>query len=363
MTKMKPEESNFHLAQEGRSKKGMTFIFMRWLFVAGMVPFFFLVPVDDRLSIAFVETLAITVVYNILVTLYFKNNTEKKKDISSVTAYLDIILLSILSFQSCGVKSDIFIFYLFLVCYWGLRSETFKTIRISVFCIIAYTISSVCAGRTFPNEFNALTLLIRDIFILLSTLGICSINSEVKKFDEMHKKEFKLARTDKLTGLANRHYFDQKLVEEVEYSNNTGNPLNVLIFDLDNFKKFNDSYGHIWGDKLLTLFSDIIKQNIRKNDIPVRFGGEEFLLLIRDLDSFMAKSVGDRIRRQLEKQKIYIGSDEERKRVTVSCGVAQFPRHSKNIKEVIDMADKALYRAKETGKNVVVSYDEMDIEQ
>ena len=95
------------------------------------------------------------------------------------------------------------------------------------------------------------------------------LNNKIKKYGDLHKKEFKMARTDKLTGLANRHYFDQKLGEEVQYADISGSPLNILMFDLDNFKRFNDSYGHVWGDKLLTLFSDIIMQNIRKCDIII----------------------------------------------------------------------------------------------
>ena len=193
----------------------------------------------------------------------------------------------------------------------------------------------------------------------MASIGITILNNEVKKYGELHKKEFKLARTDKLTGLANRHYFDQKLGEEAQYADVSGNPLNILMFDFDNFKRFNDSYGHVWGDKLLTLFSDIIMQNIRKSDIPVRYGGEEFLILIRDFDADMAKGVGERIRRQLEKQRIYVGDEENRKRVTVSCGLSQYPKNSAKIKEVIDFADKALYHAKAIGKNMVVSYDEI----
>jgi len=110
----------------------------------------------------------------------------------------------------------------------------------------------------------------------------------------MHQREFKLARTDKLTGLANRHMLDQKLEEEALYCEYSKKPLNVLMFDIDDFKKFNDTYGHIWGDKLLSLFGDIIKQSIRKTDMAFRYGGEEFMVLIRDLDLEKAKCVADR---------------------------------------------------------------------
>jgi diguanylate cyclase (GGDEF)-like protein len=130
------------------------------------------------------------------------------------------------------------------------------------------------------------------------------------------------------------------------------------MFDIDNFKRFNDAYGHVLGDKLLVLFSSIIKQSIRNTDTPVRYGGEEFLVLIRGLDIILAKSVGERIRGQLENQKISVESGGKRSRVTVSCGIAQYPRHSSNIKKVIELADRALYKAKELGRNRVVVYDE-----
>ncbi len=131
------------------------------------------------------------------------------------------------------------------------------------------------------------------------------------------------------------------------------------MFDIDNFKKFNDTYGHIWGDKLLSMFGDIVMQNIRKTDIPVRYGGEEFIVLIGDLDMATVKGIGDRIRSQLEKQNFNMGNEETKCKVTVSCGVAQYPTHAKDIKEVVNYADKALYYAKEIGKNIVVSYDEI----
>ncbi|HEX3028895.1 MAG TPA: GGDEF domain-containing protein [Clostridia bacterium] len=360
MTKSSNTEMKHNSGQGLKLRKGIALIYMRWLFIAGLIPFYFLLPEDSNMNAAFLETLAVAVVYNVFVMLNVRKKPGNKGFISKFSPYIDVILLAIFIYQSGGVRSDIYIIYLFLISYWGIKSDSFKTILISIFCIVAFTVSSFLSRGTMSGDFSFLSLLIRNIFIMICAIGASSIKSEVKKFDEMHKKEFKLARTDKLTGLANRHYFDQKLNEEAEYSDSTGNPLNILIFDIDNFKKFNDSYGHVWGDKLLTLFSDIVKQNIRKSDIPVRFGGEEFLIIIRDLDSFMAKSVGDRIRRQLENQKIYIGSDQDRRKVTVSCGVAQYPKHSRNIREVVELADKALYKAKESGKNKVVSYDEME---
>ena len=343
----------------GKMRNRITVLCFRWLFLLFVGIFYFMSSDNFEVNAAFVETLAVALIYNTLVTLYTFRHKKDSTKASIIIIYFDILFISFFSYHSGGLSSDFYIFFYFLLGYCGLFNSASSTLKVGLFCAFVYSFSCIFAARMNMESVDFLNLLGRDILVILGAYGISRINCEVKKYNDLHKKEFKMARTDKLTGLANRHYFDQKLSEEVEYSNLTGCPLNILMFDLDNFKKFNDSYGHIWGDKLLTLFSDIIKQNIRKSDIPVRYGGEEFLIVIRDLDIYIAKSVGDRIRRQLEKQRIYIDNEADKKRVTVSCGVAQYPAHSQNIKEVIDFADKALYHAKETGKNAVVTYEEI----
>ena len=336
-----------------------TAIYFRWLFIAFILPVFLYVSENTASTIAFFETLAITVIYNIFVSMYLSKAEGEKKDVCSFISAADVILISIFSYLLGGINSDIYILMFFIIGYCGVCSEKSRIVYISVFSIISYTAATILWVKNYNGDFSYWSLALRDLFIAMAAIGISFIAGEARKYNEMHKKEFKLARTDKLTGLANRHYLEQKLHEEAECCDFSGEPLNILIFDLDNFKKFNDTYGHIWGDKLLSLFSDIIKQNVRKTDIPVRYGGEEFLIMIRGLDIEIAKSVGDRIRRQLEKQRIYVGSEEQRKRVTVSCGVAQYPKHSSSVKEVIDLADKALYHAKEIGKNIVVGFDDI----
>jgi diguanylate cyclase (GGDEF)-like protein len=354
--------NGFVNAETAKTNKNInSILFFRWLslFIVSVI-YFFDSEVKTGIDI-FLETIAIAIVYNIVVTSNtlrsFRSNSKNNK--AYIIIYLDIVLISIFSFQTGGINSDMYILLLFLIGYCGILSNKANTNKVGIFCVILYTISSFFSAKSNHEELPIWGLALRCFFLIAASYGISKLNHEVKKYGEMHKKEFKLARTDKLTGLANRHYFDQKLKDEADYADSSGKPLNILMFDLDNFKRFNDSYGHVWGDKLLILFSDIIKQNIRKTDIPVRYGGEEFLLLIRDLDIQMALEVGDRIRRHLEKQKIYIGNEDDKKKVTVSCGVAQYPRHSANIKQAIDYADKALYHAKEIGKNVAVSFEDI----
>lgn len=313
---------------------------------------------EGKGSYALLEAIIVTALYNLAVTIYALKKKGKINKASSVFIYIDIFLLTVISYLCGGLNSDVYLFIFFLLGYCGILNNASYTLKIGIFSAIFYTASCLFASGFNNIETILPKLVIRDLLLILGAYGMSRINYEVKKYDELRKKEFKLARTDKLTGLANRHYFDQKLHEEVEYADMNNSVLNVLILDLDNFKLFNDTYGHLSGDKLLVLFADIIKQCIRKSDIPVRYGGEEFLLLIRDLDIIIAKNVAERIRYHLEKQKIYADSGDNRKKLSVSCGIAQYPKHSQNIKQVIELADRALYHAKEIGKNIVVTYDE-----
>ena len=308
--------------------------------------------------LAILETLAVAAVYNGAVTA---NSVRNRYKPSSWVLYPDILVITVLILFSGGIRSDLYIFLFFVLGFSGIFGEISHTMKAGVLSVILYTLACILAGRLFAADINIAVIAVQDLLLLMIVFAISGICYEIKKYDEQRKKEFRMARTDKLTGLANRHYFDQRLKEEVEYVLHKGAVLNILMFDLDNFKGFNDTYGHVSGDKLLILFSDIIRQCVRKSDIPVRYGGEEFMVIIRDMDIIIAKSVGERIRRQLEKQRIYIGHQDEKKKITVSCGVAQFPTHSCSIKEVIEKADEALYHAKEIGKNIVVSYDELDL--
>lgn len=346
-------------------KSQIAAIYFRWFLAVFTILQYFVVFENHDHILAFLGLLLFTIAYNSTLTFYMLKSSDSFRKFSILFIYSDIILLSLFTILLGGTGSDIYLLYLFIIGYCGLNAKNTNALKVSIFGVVLYTSACVISAIYSIGELSLVRLIIRDIFILICTYGVSVISFEVKKYDELHKREFRLARTDKLTGLANRHYFDQKILDEVEYANATGKPLNILMFDLDNFKKFNDTYGHVRGDKLLTLFSDIIRQNIRRGDIPVRLGGEEFLILIRELDIETAKSVSERIRRQLEKQHIYIGDDERKIKATVSSGVAQYPKHGTDIKAVLDFADQALYRAKESGRNMVVTYDELlnDLEQ
>lgn len=156
------------------------------------------------------------------------------------------------------------------------------------------------------------------------------------------------AHTDPLTSLWNYGYFQYRLDEEIAKSNTTSLPLSLMMVDIDDFKRFNDTRGHIQGDKALRRISEVLKENCRKIDILCRYGGEEFVLILPANDKEGAALLGERIRKSIEDKKIL------RSKFTISIGIASYPKDSPNKKTLIEKADQALYKAKKKGKNRVV---------
>ena len=156
------------------------------------------------------------------------------------------------------------------------------------------------------------------------------------------------AHTDSLTSLWNYGYFQYKLDEELTKSASIDAPLSIMMIDIDDFKQFNDTYGHIEGDNALKKISETLKENCRKIDILCRYGGEEFSLILPANNKREAYRLGQRIRKSVEKK------DFLRKKFTISVGIATFPEDARDKKTLISKADQALYKAKRNGKNQVV---------
>lgn len=161
-----------------------------------------------------------------------------------------------------------------------------------------------------------------------------------------------MTTTDMMTHLRLKHYFFTVLVEKLEMSSNLDSPISVLMLDIDHFKRVNDTYGHSFGDIVLQRVAEVIQQNTRVQDLAARYGGEEFVLMLSDTAEATAIKIAERIRTSIEK--IEIPFEDKVLRLTISIGVAQYhPEQDINAKSLVDRADKALYHAKETGRNRV----------
>jgi diguanylate cyclase len=160
--------------------------------------------------------------------------------------------------------------------------------------------------------------------------------------------------TDPLTGLANRKYFDQTVERAVGDARAKNEQLSLLMTDVDHFKMFNDTYGHLTGDQVLRLVAQAVKQNVKGHDTAARYGGEEFAVILPKTPLRQALTVADHIRRAVaSKELIKRSTGENLGRVTISVGVAMLHRDDA-VQPLIERADACLYAAKRNGRNLVV---------
>lgn len=166
------------------------------------------------------------------------------------------------------------------------------------------------------------------------------------------------ARTDTLTGLANRRALDEFLRKALTTAE-WGEPLSVLMLDIDHFKAFNDNFGHGVGDQVLRLMAKVLREKVREQDLPARYGGEELIAVLPDADLATCAEIAERIRRALAECRITRRSTGEiLPSISVSIGVAQY-RAGEAITDLIERCDRALYLAKSGGRNRVVTEIEL----
>jgi diguanylate cyclase (GGDEF)-like protein len=168
---------------------------------------------------------------------------------------------------------------------------------------------------------------------------------------ELYKKMRELAVTDGLTGIYNRLYLQERLSKEFRVAHENDYPLSVVILDIDHFKKFNDTYSHLIGDKVLKVVANTVRNSIRRTDMIARYGGEEFVVIFPNMDSKKAEETCEIIRSKIESTKIMNGDQELS--VTASFGVATYPENSMHEEGLLKLADMALYEAKGAGRNCV----------
>lgn len=190
--------------------------------------------------------------------------------------------------------------------------------------------------------------------VLLCPVGEtdCPVADEVidlrLKLDELSD----LVRTDTLTGIANYRYFQQALEQELERTQRSAQPTSLIMLDIDFFKKVNDCWGHEIGNQALIHIARLVVQTVRKLDIPCRYGGEEFAIILPDTYLRACIPVAERIRQVIAQTPLRVGNRELQ--LTASLGIATYTHQQKtSADELVQLADSYLYQAKDGGRNQV----------
>ncbi|MDF2674710.1 MAG: diguanylate cyclase [Clostridiales bacterium] len=213
----------------------------------------------------------------------------------------------------------------------------------SILLIIATPVSY--KGETYILE------LLKDIS--KGTNNIENMNDNMESMGLLLKKMGDKLIRDELTGLYNRRYITERLPVDINKSSIEGTPLSIIMTDIDLFKYVNDTYGHVTGDRVLKDFADLISESI-DNDLcwTARYGGEEFIIVLNNTDINTSYELAEKIRKKLE-EKIFV-YDEIHINITSSFGVYSIDNKKVEINDLIDAVDRNLYKAKQSGRNIVI---------
>jgi len=170
--------------------------------------------------------------------------------------------------------------------------------------------------------------------------------------ESFHENLLSSALRDPLTKLLNKRYLMDRLDSELKFARRHDTAVSVLMLDIDHFKKVNDTQGHLAGDAVLANLANVLVRAVRNEDVVARFGGEEFVIILRAISIELAAQLGERLRRLVEATVTAYG--ERELRMTVSIGAAGFPStRAETVEQLLEAADQALYRAKKAGRNRV----------
>ena len=206
------------------------------------------------------------------------------------------------------------------------------------------------------NKFNmqiGKMVVLRDI--TQRVLSQIEVQNSLQRINELKEELYRISIRDPLTGMYNRRYLDEILPREIVKSNRSDSPISFIMMDIDYFKLINDTYGHKVGDQVLVFLSKFFHENIRMGDLVFRYGGEEFLALLLNLDIESAKRIVERWQNELSSRTTLM--DGEEVRITISIGLAEYRKDGMSYQEVIQAADTALYQAKANGRNCISVYD------
>jgi diguanylate cyclase (GGDEF)-like protein len=201
----------------------------------------------------------------------------------------------------------------------------------------------VSTGDEAEKLANYTNQMIKELKEKLSDIGKCA-----DELDAASRNLTQCAVTDGLTGLYNQTFIKERLSKEIEDAESTGRPVSTIMLDVNGFKRYNDSYGHLQGDKVLKQIARVLSDSLRGADLAARYGGDEFLVVLPDTERIAARKVAERIRNEVSNHRLGAVGASDTTVIQVTAGVASYPIDAGSVEELIQKADTGLYRQRGT---------------
>jgi len=286
--------------------------------------------------------------------------------LASIQLGFDFFILSLYVIFSGGFESPVLVLFIFFILVSAFVVKHPKALFYTIASVSLITfIFFLDEGLTVSSQKLA-ALVAFDIFLIFSFLISSFLSRNMMEneaiLQDLFKKTRELSITDGLTQLYNQTFFFERLKQEIQQSKRHKFQFSVIILDVDYFKQYNDSNGHIYGSRALKQIGSIMKRVFRLSDVLARYGGDEFVVLLPHTDSVGAFLAADRLREIVEHERFEGESKMSEGKITLSLGITSFPDFGDSVEEILSDADKALYHAKQMGKNRTVLFSE-DLEE
>jgi diguanylate cyclase (GGDEF)-like protein len=277
--------------------------------------------------------------------------------------YFDLVVISLIVFFSGGLSSPIIALFIVYIMIATFLTDYHKAFRSTLTVIVLLLVIALLQNsKIFFSSQQIMAMLTFDIMFIFtySVSGYLSKNlhSNEALLKDLLKQTQELSISDGLTGLYNQMHFFELLNLETIKSQRHNLSYSLIMFDVDFFKNYNDHNGHMHGSETLKNVGTIMKNKFRTTDLLAKYGGDEFVIILPQTDKVGAYLAAERLRESVEKQVFPGAETQPQKKLTISIGLASFPEHGQSAEEILNCADKALYFAKETGRNRTNIYNE-----
>jgi len=319
--------------------------------------------------------LGLSVLGNIIFILAMKRGLKYpsiEKDFTLYTSMafqqldFDLVILFLLVFFSRRFESPVLVMFIFYIMVGTFLIHHTKAIKNTITAmVLVVVIFFTSEGLIFSTE--KITTMAGFNFILLFTYFISAylsrnLRENEEKIRDLLQKTQEMSVVDGLTNLYNQTHFFLLLRLQLKKSQRYHECFSIIMFDVDHFKNYNDNNGHLKGSQVLKQVGDIMKRCFRSSDILAKYGGDEFVIILPHSDKVGAFLAADRLREMVEVEPFDGREKQPLGKITLSLGISSYPEHGSTVEELLDHADKALYSAKNTGRNKTVLYSK-DLEE